>query len=57
VRSLHERGITGGAVYDGLVAMSAAAHGATLLTLDRRAVPTYRRSGVRHRLLDDARLG
>ena len=44
-------GVLGGAVYDGLVALSAAAHGATLLTLDRRALPTYRRCGVPHRLL------
>lgn len=54
VRAVHEQGITGGAVYDGLVAMSAAAHGATLLTLDRRAVPTYRRCGARHRLLESS---
>jgi predicted nucleic acid-binding protein len=55
VRALHEQGIVGGAVYDGLVAMSAAAHDATLLTLDRRAVPTYRRCGVRLRLLESSR--
>lgn len=52
VRTLHEQGIVAGAVYDGLVAASAVAHGATLLTLDRRAAPTYRRCGARHRLLD-----
>jgi hypothetical protein len=51
VPDLHELGVLGGAVYDGLVALSAAAHGATLLTLDRRALPTYRRCGVPHRLL------
>jgi predicted nucleic acid-binding protein len=51
VPDLHELGVAGGAVYDGLVALSAATHGATLLTLDGRAVPTYRRCGVRHRLL------
>ena len=53
VPELHERGVLGGAVYDGLVALSASAHGATLLTLDRRALPTYRRCGIRHRLLGD----
>jgi hypothetical protein len=41
-------------VYDGFVAMSAAAHKATLLTLDRRAEATYRRCGVRFRFLDGA---
>lgn len=48
---LHERGIVGGAVYDGLVAMSARAHGASLLSLDRRAAETYRRCEVMHELL------
>jgi predicted nucleic acid-binding protein len=50
--ALQQRGVDGGAVYDGLVAMSAAAHGATLVTLDRRAEATYRRCGVRVRFLD-----
>ena len=48
---LHERGIVGGAVYDGLVAMSARAHGAELLSLDRRAAQTYQRCEVAYRLL------
>ena len=48
---LEERGISGGAVYDGLVAMSARAHGLALLSLDRRAVQTYERCGVRFSLL------
>lgn len=48
---LHERGIAGGAVYDGLIALTAAAHGAELLSLDRRAAETYRRCGVSCRLL------
>jgi predicted nucleic acid-binding protein len=51
VRSLHQRGITGGAVYDGLVAMSARAHDAELLSFDRRAADTYRRCGVSFHLL------
>jgi predicted nucleic acid-binding protein len=51
VPELHELGVAGGAVYDGLVALTAAAHGAVLLTLDRRALLTYRRCGIRHRLI------
>jgi hypothetical protein len=51
VGDLHERGITGGAVYDGLVAMSARAHDAELLSFDRRAAETYLRCGVTFRLL------
>ena len=35
------RRIDGGAVYDGLVAATARAHGATLTTADRRARETY----------------
>jgi predicted nucleic acid-binding protein len=38
---LEELGISGGATYDGLIAMTAAAEGATLVTLDRRARRTY----------------
>ena len=52
VKDLEHLGIAGGAVYDGLVAMSAAAHEATLLTLDHRAEAAYRRCGVRARFLD-----
>jgi len=48
---LHQRGIVGGAVYDGMVAMSARAHGAELVSLDRRAAETYRRCEVAYRLL------
>jgi predicted nucleic acid-binding protein len=36
-----ERGITGGALYDALVAATAKHAGATLLTRDRRAIRTY----------------
>jgi predicted nucleic acid-binding protein len=46
-----EQGIVGGAVYDAIVAATARAAGATLLTLDRRAVPTYERVGARYRLV------
>jgi predicted nucleic acid-binding protein len=45
-RRLHGRlaslGITGGTVYDALVAAAAAEHGITLATRDRRAAETYR---------------
>jgi predicted nucleic acid-binding protein len=43
---LEERGVFGGATYDGLIAITAAAEGATLLTLDRRALRTYSLVGV-----------
>lgn len=39
-------GVFGGAGYDGLVALEAAAHGLTLLTLDNRAQETYQRLGA-----------
>ncbi|MDO8391161.1 MAG: PIN domain-containing protein [Actinomycetota bacterium] len=48
---LHECGVAGGATFDGLIALTAAAHGATLVSLDRRAADTYRRCGVRFELL------
>jgi predicted nucleic acid-binding protein len=44
-------GITGGAVYDAVVAATALEAGATLLTLDQRAVLTYRAVGVAYELL------
>ena len=43
--------IGGGAVYDAIVAASARALDATLLTLDRRAAPTYQRVGAAFTLL------
>lgn len=39
-------GISGGAVYDALVALAALDNGATLMTRDQRALPTYARVGV-----------
>lgn len=39
-------GIVGGAVYDALVALAALSTGAILVSLDRRALPTYRAMGV-----------
>jgi PIN domain len=44
--TLAAAGLSGGATCDGLVALEAAAHDQTLLTLDQRAQVTYRRLGV-----------
>ena len=49
VDSLARAGVFGGATYDGLVALEAAAHDSVLLTLDQRAQGTYRRLGVSFR--------
>jgi predicted nucleic acid-binding protein len=43
--------VAGGAVYDALVAATAREADATLVTLDRRAVATYRLLGADYRLL------
>ena len=43
--------IAGGALYDALVAASAREAGATLLTLDRRAVTTYQLVSADYRLI------
>ena len=51
ILGLPDRGVTGGAAYDALVAATAAAYGVELLTCDRRALPIYERYGVRTRLL------
>jgi predicted nucleic acid-binding protein len=52
VLNLPERGVTGGAAYDAVVAATAAAHSAELVSCDRRAVPTYEKIGVRVVLLE-----
>lgn len=41
VGRLSELGISGGATYDALIGAAAAAEGATLVTLDRRALAIY----------------
>jgi predicted nucleic acid-binding protein len=46
VSKLAKNRISGGAVYDALVAMTAAHHGRTLLSCDRRAARTYDRLGI-----------
>jgi hypothetical protein len=43
--------VYGGATYDGIVALEAAANGHTLLTFDARAADTYRRLDLDFRLL------
>jgi predicted nucleic acid-binding protein len=48
---LPERGIAGGAVYDALIAATAAEHGAELVSCDRRAASTYERYGISFALL------
>jgi predicted nucleic acid-binding protein len=46
VFELPERGIAGGAVYDALIAATAAEHGAELVSCDRRAAASYERYGI-----------
>jgi predicted nucleic acid-binding protein len=46
-----EHGITGGSVYDAVIAATALNAGATILTLDERAVATYRAVGADYELL------
>ena len=49
--TLCELGVSGSAAYDGLIALTALAHAARLVSLDRRAESTYRRCGVDFELL------
>lgn len=51
VLGLAEQGIAGGAAYDALVAATAAATRAELITCDRRAAGVYERYGVRFQLI------
>lgn len=46
VKELAERGITGGATYDGLIGVTARTAGVSLYSCDRRALPVYNRLGV-----------
>lgn len=43
--------LTGGMIYDALIAATARHAGALLLTRDRRAQPVYDKMGVRHELV------
>lgn len=47
-------GVTGGAVYDAVIAATASAAGGTLLSFDLRAARTYERVGARTTLLASA---
>lgn len=49
--AMADAGVSGGAVYDGVVAITAKCAEVTLLSLDRRAARTYERLGVEHNLL------
>jgi predicted nucleic acid-binding protein len=49
--------LEGGAVYDALIALTAASRDELLLTRDARAARTYEALGVRFELLDDRRRG
>ncbi|MEE3849953.1 PIN domain-containing protein [Gordonia sp. LSe1-13] len=51
VASFAATGISGGAVYDALVAAAAVSAGLPLLSVDRRAEPVYRALGVDLRIL------
>jgi len=51
ILGLSDRGVTGGAAYDALVAATAVGCGAVLISCDRRALPVYERYGVRIQLL------
>ena len=46
IATLARAGVVGGASYDGLVALEAAAHDQRLLTLDRRGQNAYQRLGI-----------
>lgn len=48
---LEELGVAGGSTYDGLIAITAAASEATLVTLDRRALATYALVGAEVELI------
>ena len=48
--TMERAGVRGGAVYDGLVGLTAKTAGAQLLSLDTRAAQTYNRLGVEYRL-------
>jgi predicted nucleic acid-binding protein len=52
LRDLPARGIAGGATYDALIAAVAVAHGAPLVTCDRRALATYSRFDLTVDLLE-----
>ncbi len=50
-RQMAAAGVSGGASYDGLIALTALEHDLELVSRDARATRTYRALGVRFRLL------
>jgi toxin FitB len=50
-RRLAAADVSGGAAYDGLIALTALEHDLELLTRDRRAVRAYRALGVRYTMV------
>ena len=46
-----EAGVRGGALYDALIAATASAHSAEILSADRRALPTYQAMGAEVRFI------
>ncbi|MCF8528082.1 MAG: PIN domain-containing protein [Candidatus Nanopelagicales bacterium] len=48
---LAERGVSGGAIYDCVIAETAREHHATLMSLDRRAADRYSMVGADHQIL------
>jgi predicted nucleic acid-binding protein len=48
---LAEAGVSGGATYDGLIALTALEHNLELLSRDQRAARTYQALGARFRLI------
>jgi predicted nucleic acid-binding protein len=51
VRTCASQGLSGGSVYDAVIAATCARANAKLLTLDTRARPTYAALGVEHEVL------
>ena len=51
IKELQRCGVAGGATYDGLISLAARNVGMKLLSLDRRAIPTYEAVGVEFEIL------
>ena len=52
LRRAVDAGVSGGALYDALIAGTAAKHGAALISADRRAQSTYEAMGVATKFVD-----
>lgn len=53
LRRAVQAGVRGGALYDALIAATAATHDAEILSADRRALATYRALEAKVRFIDD----